>query len=54
MPYPHEIELLDIPAGVPVAKVMRTAYDSAGDVLEVLDSIVPCDRHTFRYVIDVP
>ncbi|MFF7308136.1 GntR family transcriptional regulator [Streptomyces sp. NPDC008137] len=54
MPYPHEIEQLDIPAGVPVAKVMRTAYDSAGNALEVLDSIVPCDRHTFRYVIDVP
>ena len=54
MPYPHEVEQLDIPIGVPVAKVMRTAYDSAGDALEVLDSIVPCDRHTFRYVIDVP
>jgi GntR family transcriptional regulator len=53
MPYPHEAELLDIPAGVPVAKVMRTAYDSAGEVLEVQDSVVPCDRHTFRYVIDV-
>lgn len=53
MPYPHEIEQLSIPVGVPVARVIRTAYDSAGDVLEVLDSIVPCDRHTFRYVIDV-
>lgn len=53
MPYPHEVEQLDIPVGVPVAKVMRTAYDSAGDVLEVQDSVVPCDRHTFRYVIDV-
>lgn len=53
MPYPHEIDMLDIPAGVPVAKVTRTAYDSAGDVLEVQDSVIPCDRHTFRYVIDV-
>lgn len=53
MPYPHEVELLDIPAGVPIAKVMRTAYDSAGEVLEVQDSVVPCDRHAFRYVIDV-
>ncbi|MEU9310894.1 GntR family transcriptional regulator [Streptomyces sp. NPDC048256] len=53
MPYPHEVEQLDIPIGVPVARVIRTAYDSAGDVLEVLDSIVPCDRHAFRYVIDV-
>ncbi|MFJ7999000.1 GntR family transcriptional regulator [Streptomyces sp. NPDC096310] len=53
MPYPHEAEQLDIPAGVPVARVFRTAYDSAGDALEVLDSIIPCDRHAFRYVIDV-
>lgn len=53
MPYPHESEQLAIPVGVPVARVIRTAYDSAGDVLEVLDSIIPCDRHAFRYVIDV-
>jgi GntR family transcriptional regulator len=53
MPYPHEVEALDIPDGVPVARVIRAAYDSAGDVVEVLDSVVPCDRHVFRYVIDV-
>lgn len=53
MPYPHEVEQLEIPPGVPVARAIRTAYDSAGNVLEVLDSIVPCDRHKFRYVIDV-
>lgn len=53
MPYPHEIEALDIPDGVPIARVIRAAYDTAGDVVEVLDSIVPCDRHVFRYVIDV-
>jgi GntR family transcriptional regulator len=53
MPYPHEVELLEIPSGVPVARVTRSAYDSAGDVLEVQDSVIPCDRHTFRYVIDV-
>ncbi|MFD3999885.1 GntR family transcriptional regulator [Streptomyces rubiginosohelvolus] len=53
MPYPHEVDQLDIPDGVPVARVMRTAYDSAGDAVEVQDSIVPCDRHSFRYVIDV-
>jgi GntR family transcriptional regulator len=53
MPYPHEAEQLDIPDGVPVARLIRSAFDSAGDVLEVLDSIVPCDRHVFRYVINV-
>lgn len=54
MPYPHEAGPLDIPPGVPIARVFRTAYDSAGDVLEVLDSVIPGDRHDFRYVIDVP
>lgn len=53
MPYPHEAKQLDIPDGVPLARVVRTAYDSTGKVLEVLDSRVPCDRHVFRYVIDV-
>lgn len=53
MPYPHEAKQLDIPDGVPLARVMRTAYDSAGKPLEVLDSRVPCDRHIFRYVIEV-
>lgn len=53
MPYPSEMEELEIPQGVPVARVTRTAYDPAGEPLEVLDSIIPCDRHIFRYVIDV-
>lgn len=54
MPYPHESEPLELPPGVPIARVLRTAYDSAGNALEVLDSVVPGDRHEFRYVIDVP
>lgn len=54
MPTPSEVESLEIPAGVPVARVIRTAYDSSGVPVEVNDSIVPCDRHKFRYVIDVP
>lgn len=54
MPTPDETEQLEIPSGVPVARVIRTAYDSAGVPVEVNDSVVPCDRHVFRYVIDVP
>jgi GntR family transcriptional regulator len=53
MPQPFEAEQLDIPAGVPIARILRTAYDSSGKALEVLDSRVPTDRHVFRYVIDV-
>jgi GntR family transcriptional regulator len=54
MPSPEEVAALKIPPGVPLARVFRTAHTSAGQVVEVLDSRVPCDRHVFRYVIDVP
>ncbi|WP_327291098.1 GntR family transcriptional regulator [Streptomyces sp. NBC_01198] len=54
MPTPAETDALKIPPGVPLARVLRTAHTSAGQTVEVLDSRVPCDRHVFRYVIDVP
>ncbi len=54
MPTPGEAATLNIPPGVPVARVLRTAYDASGTVIEVLDSILPADRYLFRYVIDVP
>lgn len=54
MPTPEETDALRIPPGVPLARVFRTAHVSDGTIVEVLDSRVPCDRHTFRYVIDVP
>jgi GntR family transcriptional regulator len=54
LPLPAESDALAIPEGVPVARVLRTAYDSYGRALEVLDSLVPTDRYAFRYVIDVP
>ncbi|MFG3099732.1 GntR family transcriptional regulator [Streptomyces sp. NPDC048182] len=54
MPTPEEAESLVIPPGVPLARVLRTAHTSAGRRVEALDSRVPCDRHVFRYVIDIP
>lgn len=54
MPTPGESTQLSIPPGVPVARVLRTAYTASGTPIEVLDSLIPCDRHVFRYVIDVP
>jgi GntR family transcriptional regulator len=54
LPLPIESEVLRVPDGVPVVRVLRTAYDADGHALEVLDSIIPTDRYTFRYVIDVP
>jgi len=54
MPTPDETATLNIPPGVPVARTLRTALDTNGDSLEVLDSLLPADRYLFRYVIDVP
>lgn len=54
LPLPVETEALCIPDGVPVVRVLRTAYDADGRALEVLDSVIPTDRYAFRYVIDVP
>jgi GntR family transcriptional regulator len=54
MPTPAEVAELAIPPGVPLARVFRTGHVASGEVVEVLDSRVPCDRHGFRYVIDVP
>ncbi|GES32331.1 GntR family transcriptional regulator [Streptomyces angustmyceticus] len=54
MPTPDEIEDLSMPPGVPLARVWRAAHVADGSIVEVLDSRIPCDRHVFRYVIDVP
>ncbi|GAA0304998.1 GntR family transcriptional regulator [Streptomyces turgidiscabies] len=54
MPTPAEVDALRIPPGVPVARVLRSTCVQDGRVVEVLDSLVPCDRHLFQYVIDVP
>jgi GntR family transcriptional regulator len=54
MPTRSEIDALQISTGIPVARVLRTAFDSRGEAVEVLDSVIPGDRYTFRYVIDVP
>jgi GntR family transcriptional regulator len=54
MPSTGEAESLSIPPGVPLARILRTAFTATGESVEVLDSRVPCDRYAFRYVIDVP
>jgi GntR family transcriptional regulator len=53
MPTPSEVSTLLVPPGVPVARVLRTAYDLSGDPVEVLESVVPGDRHRFVYEIDL-
>jgi GntR family transcriptional regulator len=54
MPRPDEAEQLLIPPGVPVARILRTLYDTSGEALEVLDSLLPGDRYKLRYEIPVP
>ncbi len=54
MPTPAEVNALRIPPGVPLARVLRSTSVEGGQVVEVLDSRMPCDRHRFQYVIDVP
>jgi GntR family transcriptional regulator len=54
MPRPEEAGQLAIPSGVPVARILRTLYDESGEVVEVLDSVLPGDRYVLRYEIIVP
>lgn len=54
MPTPFEAEELHIPAGVPVGRFLRTLYDVDDDPLEVLDSLLPGDRYTFKFVTPIP
>lgn len=53
MPTPREAELLRLPAGVPVVRVLRTIYDSEGQPVEVQDTIAAADRHRFRYEVNM-
>ncbi|MGH7918773.1 MAG: GntR family transcriptional regulator [Candidatus Dormibacteraceae bacterium] len=51
MPSPHESELLSIPPGVPVMRVIRTVLDSTEKPLEVQVSVAAADRHELRYEV---
>lgn len=53
MPTPMEAQDLAMLPGVPLARVMRTAYTADERPVEVLVSLVPCDRHRFVYEIDI-
>jgi GntR family transcriptional regulator len=53
MPTPDEADLLRLPAGVPVFRVLRTIYDSNGQPVELQDTVAAADRHRFRYEVDM-
>jgi len=49
MPTPEERVQLQIPEGVPVFRIIRRAFDTNRQVLELCDTIMPADRYVLTY-----
>lgn len=49
MPTPQEVRLLALPPGVPVFRLIRTAYDVDGRAVEVCDTIMSADAYVLNY-----
>jgi GntR family transcriptional regulator len=49
MPSPEEARALRLTPGVPVMRVLRTAFDSQGDPVEVCDTVMASDRYVLSY-----
>ena len=52
MPTPEEARLLQLRPGVPVFRLVRTAYDIDGRAVEVCDTIMAADAYVLAY--DLP
>jgi DNA-binding GntR family transcriptional regulator len=52
MPTKQETDRLDLPAGTPVAEVVRTGYDSDDVPLRVMVTVAPGDRNRLIYDLD--
>jgi GntR family transcriptional regulator len=52
MPTPQEARALNLPPGVPVFRLVRTAYDTDGRAVEVCDTIMAADAYVLSY--DLP
>src|SRR5207237_9808189 len=52
MPTPEEARLLALGPGVPVFRLVRTAYDIDGRAVEVCDTIMAADAYVLAY--DLP
>ena len=52
MPSPEEARVLNLPPGVPVFRLVRTAYDMEGRPVEVCDTIMAADAYLLSY--DLP
>jgi GntR family transcriptional regulator len=49
MPTPDEARALALPTGTPVFRLIRIAYDTDDDVVEVCDTILASDRYVLSY-----
>lgn len=49
MPTPDEVRLLALGPGVPVFRLLRTAYDGDGVAVEVCDTVIAADRYVLAY-----
>lgn len=49
MPAPDEVAALGLAEGVPVFHVVRTAYDTEGQAVEVCDTVMSSDAYVFDY-----
>lgn len=49
MPSPEESRTLSLPPGVPVFRLVRTAYDTDGRAVEVCDTIMAADAYLLAY-----
>ena len=52
MPLPEEAVALRLAAGVPLIRVVRTAFDDQDAALEVCDTLMAGDRYELTY--DIP
>ena len=51
MPLPDEARALRLGAGIPVIRVVRTAFDEQGAAVEVNDMVLAADRYELTYVL---
>jgi GntR family transcriptional regulator len=49
MPTPEETRQLNLPPGVPVFRLVRTAYDMDGRAVEVCDTVMASDAYLLSY-----
>lgn len=49
MPTPEEAGALNLPPGVPVIHLVRTAYDTDGRAVEVCDTVMAADAYLLSY-----